>query len=354
MATIKATKISTLDAKNNQLAVFVASLGVTANIELYLCSNFVYINIDVILPVLSVDVAWFKKNAEAPTHYIFIKKKIYINKYGMTKLLGQSKQPAAFMLQDYLYEIFYKVETEGVVVRDSVASRKKLVALSEEVATYKSMIEQTQDAVEAAREETKTLINDCATLELENTKLLDQLDQAEFNIETLTKELDIYKNIANKLAKYVRVKSKQPPDEAFSDILEEEDLDTSDTSTMAIIEKNAIAARMALKKAAVPKVYEKQVRKVVTVHKDTYYILRSAAPVDNEFNYQWSITDVEPSDDIIHASEDYKSGTVTSIAYPNIYYRKICTSEDKKNTILLFLELMNDITDEQIIERLLA
>ncbi len=182
MSALTAKRITnTTNLQSNQLATFVASLGIKDNIELYLCGKCVYINISVVLPVLSVDIEWFRKNAEIPTHYIIIKKNVYINKYGMTKLLGQSKQPAAYVLQDYLYELFYKVETEGSVCKEDVVSRKKLITLSDEVNTYKSIIEKTQDAVEIAKEEARQAINDNAMLELENTKLLDQVEQLELD-----------------------------------------------------------------------------------------------------------------------------------------------------------------------------
>ena len=344
MSSLTAKKLNNTEIKNSQLAKFVASLGVTSNLELYLCGSYVYINVDIILPVLLVDLAWFRKNAEIPTHYILIKKKVYINKYGMTKLLGQSKQPAAFMLQDYLYEIFYKVETDGSVSRDDLMSRKNLVSLTEELTTYKAIVEQTQNSLANTLEESKIISNDNATLEMENTQLIAQVEQLEYDNETITKDLETYKTIANDLAKYVRFKVKNPPDIAYGDDLDDDDTD------LELVEKKAAESSDALKKA-------NKVRKKNSILKpinySNYYFMRSIQPVEHD-NYLWNITDVEPSEEVMKLSEEFMSGNMIYVTCTDICYRKIAVTEDKKNTILLFLEIMGNVTDEQVIERLIS
>ena len=395
MATLKAKKLSNTEVKNSQLAKFVASLGVNSNLELYLCNDFVYINVDILLPVLLVDLTWFKKNAEIPTHYILVKKNVYINKYGMTKLLGQSKQPAAFMLQDYLYELFYKVETEGSANRDDMVSRKKLLALEDTLSTYKSIIERSQNDMEIAQEESKSAINDCAALEAENAKLSDQLSETEDENETLKKDLDVYKSIANNLAKYVRATSKKPHEDAFSEALDEDDLDeenadifddldenkplnkTSAIKKSLILEKKAVKAHALLKKKNSTSTSTSTSKTTSDLNSNSnsnatsvsnsavsntkkqtnyniYYLMRSVMPADTNEAYAWHIADVAPSDELLALSEAFMSGEMIFVNMPDICYRKISLSEDKKNMILLFLELINNITQEQTIERLIT
>jgi hypothetical protein len=285
----------------------------------------------------------------------------------MTKLLGQSKQPAAYMLQDYLYELFYKVETEGTVSRDDVVSRKKLLALSDEVLTYKSLIEKTQTSAEIAKEEAKQAIDDYAVLELENNKLLDQINQLENDNTELSTELEVYKNIASKMAKYVRVKSKAPPDEAYSESLD--DLDDSDIteatednkesirqmSIAAAKAKNDYLSYTKTKNIVEPKIIKRKVdNQSVKSGLAKYYLMRSVEAIDADLNYQWSITNNQLTDEHLEASELFMSGSTQYVKFHQLCYRQLHLSEDKKNMMVLFLELINGITDEQTIERLVS
>lgn len=353
---IRAIKLTTDAPQAQQLSTFVASLGVSQSLELYSCENQVYINADVILPVLSVDLKWFHKNAESPIHYLIIKKNTYINRYGMTKLLGQSKQPAAYKLQDYLYELFYRVETDGFVHRDSLVSRKKLLALEDNLETYKSIIENNQASIEEARDAAKAALNDCNFLEVENAKLNRQNTQLETEIKELTEDLETFRLIANKLARYVRIKATKVPDEAYSDLLEPQD-DSDQLSDLSIVQ-DAIRAKTKLK------VESKGRSKVIlkanpaasnsaTIQKRVHYLLRSTEYVDDD-NYSWHLTDIEPQQDHIDKSEEFLIGDLTISHYTEIVYRTIEISDDKKNTIALFIEVTNGIFDEATAEKLIA
>ncbi len=355
---LTAKRITQENQQSQQLATFVASLGVSQSLELYSCNDQVYINSDAILPVLSVDLKWFHKNAEIPTHYIILNKITYINRYGMTKLLGQSKQPAAFRLQDYLYELFYRVETEGVVNRDSVISRKRLLALNDQVDIYKDIIEKNQTAIAEAKDAAAAALNDYNYVEQENAKLLKQIAQLELNIKEESEELDTYKFIANKLSRYVRVKSKAPPDEAFSDALNiEDEEDPSDLSIVA----DAIKAKSKLQE--VSKLRNKSIRKPITrtktsiennVDRNALYLMRSVNPVDNDLNYHWTLVDIAPSDELLTQSEEYLSGEIDQMQSINLCYRTMYVSDDRRNAMILFLELVNNIMDESTAEKLIS
>lgn len=340
---MKPTKITANSQQAKQLVTFVASLGVSKPLELYSCEGHVYINADIVLPVLSVDLRWFHKNATSPMHYLIVNKCTYINRYGMTKLLGQSQQQAAFRLQDYLYELFYKVETEGVVHRDSLVSRKKLLSLEENLDVYKSIIENNQSTIEEARDYATAALNDCNFLEAENTRLSKQIEQLEDEIKDLNENLETFQTIANKLARYVRVKATKVPDEAYSNLLDiPEDSDTS-----MIYE--AIQAKAKLKEES-KKRLRKRTTTVVTksnnsdVVRRKYFWLRSAGYISGQ-NYAWKITDIEPSSDLIVKSEDFLMGDPVGYL-DEIIYRTVEMSDDKKNAVVLFIEVTGGIFDE--------
>lgn len=344
---LKAIKISPTLPQAQQLVTFITSLGITQPLELYSCDSQVYINAEIVLPILSVDIKWFLKNSEYPTHYLVVGKNTFINKYGMTKLLGQSKQPAAFKLQDYLYEIFYRIETDGVVNKDSLATRKKLFNMEQNMETYKTIIENNQASIEEARESAKAALNDCNYLEMENIKLNKQILIFEEEIKELNNDLETFRCIASKLAKYVRINSKKPPVEAYSDILDPEENDDERTDNILI--SDVIKAKDKLKEL---KVQSKPMIRKPDKPGNIYYLLRSAEFVGDE-NYSWSLTDIQPELDHINKSEEFLIGELEQSPYKEIVYRTLQLSDDKKKAILLFFELTNGIFDLSTIEKLL-
>lgn len=356
---LKAKKITESTPQSQQLSLFVASLGLTSDVELYLCGELIYIKIDMLLAILSVDVKWFLKNAETPLHYIVLNKAIYVNRYGMTKLIGQSVQPAALRLQDYLYDLFYHVETDGVVYRDELKSRDKLLELTDELHTYKTIIETSRATLEEAKESNDCLRNDYALVEQENANLLKQLSQKEDEISTLQEEIDSYKAIATKLTRYVRVKSANPPDEAFSDLVDiEEDLEDSPQ-----ISKDALVAKrlytVMSKKAKVSTAVAKD--KSIPCHSPPilkkppiakYYLMRSVNPTDG-LNYTWSLSDVQPDNAHVTKSEEYLEQEDCDFSYSDVCYRSLMLTNEKKHMILLFLSLGSGEYDEPTINKLI-
>ena len=352
--TILVKKITDKSQQSQQLVTFIASLGITQSLELYSCNDQVYINVDVILPVLSVDIKWFHKNAEMPMHYIIINRTTYINRYGMTKLLGQSKQPAAFKLQDYLYELFYRVETEGFVEKDTLITRKRLFNLNEEVCTYRSIIENNQTAVQEAKNAAAAALNDCSAIENENALLIKQNEQLEYNNKELTNDLDILKTIANKLARYVRVKAKSVPNEAFSDVLGTPLEDIPEEDEYSMIESDAIIAKKTLKKEITRKPINKFIPVTIVNKKHTHYLFRSTKFVDSDQNYKWRLSDVAPDVDFINKSVEYLAGEIYSFPNTELYYRELILSDERRNFIVWFLDFVNGITDESNIETLIS
>jgi hypothetical protein len=365
---IKATKVIKTTDKTAQLESFVSTLGITTKAELYLCNSNAYINIDILLPILSVDLQWFIKNSEMPIHYIKLSKGVFINKYGMTKLLGQSKESISFKLQDYLYDIFYQVETKGSVKKSEISSRDELVKaaqlvtkvthLSNELKMYQNVDLANKQLISDISSSYEALKNDYAVLNIENQSLKKKYSDLEDEYEQLQSDYNTIKHLANKLAKYVRVK-RTDVIEAYDDNLEVEDTEEDE----AKLHKDASNAKTALKK---PKTKNPRTKKVQTkaADKKTYTLLRSSDPIDNDELYKWEISDKECNEDFKNSSTEYVSsgeyvtknmyGDEVIISPPDmLWYCDLSMSAEKIKAINLFLQLSDFGTTEQTISQIL-
>lgn len=330
------------------LETFLTSLGITTKATIYLCNSNAYINSDIILPVLSVPIQWFLKNSETPLHYIKIKPKdsngslIYINKYGLTKLLAQSKEAVAFKLQDYLYELLYKVETEPSVSKLDVASRQQLIKMTTELEMYRSSTSTAVLETIELKESIDTIRADYAMMSQDYQKLKLENENHEAMIKELESEVNNYKVIANKLARYVRANSKKPPTESFDDSLEIDESEEPDEVTLLEITADAIKAKKALKtkKAPMPK-------KVVSTVK-TITLLRSADGVGNE--YKWELSDKLCDDAFKQLSRDYCLGDIDAPPDAMLWYSDIDVTDEKRRIICLFLSLLNFYPESTIIQ----
>ncbi len=333
-----ATKIK---HNNDQLCKFVHALGVKENLTVYNFKNTIYINIEFILPVLLVKQKWFKDNSESPTHYIIIDKNIYINKYGMTKLIGQSNQPASFKLQDYLYDLFYQVETKGYADKT--------------IATYKEVNNNINGQIELLNAQISELRVDLALSEDEIKTLKHQNE----TLELMSHDVEYYKNIATTLAKYVRNKSKKHIPEAFDENL---DIDVQEDSEPNVDDllKDALNAKHKLKNKELKnkELKNKELKKksIITPLKQSkkpkyYYIMRDIEE-SSIGTYQWHLTDIRPDIDHTNTSDDYLCGITTNFKYPFIHYRTLMLSNDKKDAIALFLSL--DSYNNEVIENMFS
>jgi hypothetical protein len=358
MSVVKVTKVTKSTDASMQLEAFVSSLGVQTKTDLYLCNSQAYLNADIIMPVLSVTPAWFLKNAETPLHYIKIKGKsgtsgtsnLYINKYGMTKLLAQSKEAVAFKLQDYLYELLYRVETQGSVSREDVVSRQALVKLSGELDMYQAAASKsTLEAIEL-KESIETLRYDYSSSEMECERLRKEVSDLKGEIHTLETDVANYKNIANKLARYVRVKSKKPPSDAYDDSLEIDEIDDEvlDEITELTIVSDAVKAKNQLKKPikrTVKQPIEEETKNKQAPTK-TYMLLQSA---EGSFaDYKWSLSETPCTEEFKAASKDYALGDVSDPPAKMIWYADLNISEEKRKVISLFLSLKESYPESVI------
>lgn len=352
-------KVTKQTPQSASLETFLTTLGVTAKAELYICNSNAYLNADILLPVLSVPIQWFLKNAETPIHYIKIKPKstgqtqIFINKYGMTKLLAQSKEAVAFKLQDYLYELLYKVETEGVVTKSDIQSREQLIKITSDLDMYQASASAAISETIELKESINNLRVNYADVNAECQKLKSENDRHEDTIKELESELNNYKTIANKLARYVRVNSKKPPTEAYDDSLDTDDPEDMDEVTSLKVTSDAIAAKKALrsgsgnsKRQTSKSTLQSNVQKTKSVS-----ILRSAEGYNNE--YKWALSDKEYNDEFKQASKDYCLGDIETPPDSSIWFSDIEITEEKRKMICLFLslsELYSEATIAQLIE----
>jgi len=239
--TVKVIKVTKSIPQTAQLETFISSLGVKSqNTELYLCNSNAYINSNIILDLLSVDIKWFLKNAESPTHYLKLSKGVFINKYGMTKILAQSKEAVAYKLQDYLYELLYKVETDGFVSIENLPSRDmlndsldELIKTKQELELYKTCADNNHKISLTIKEDADQVARSYAELKESNGKLQEQYDALIEANQGLAEESEIYRQLASKLAKYVRAKSKTPPIEAYDNSLDISDCDGEENDEVA-------------------------------------------------------------------------------------------------------------------------
>ena len=134
-------RIKDSDENTGPLEIFIRDLlGVSTNekiIEIYMYNDQAYIIADPLVPILGVQLQWFEKNAVNPTHFIKIKRRIFVNKYGLTILIAHSKEQVAFTLQDYIYETIYRLEKHGSIKTSDIQARKELLNCMEELAIYR-------------------------------------------------------------------------------------------------------------------------------------------------------------------------------------------------------------------------
>lgn len=350
------TKITKQIPQSAPLETFLTTLGVNTKTELYLCNAQAYINSDIILPVLSVTIQWFIKNAETPLHYLKIKPKnstsaqIYINKYGITKLLAQSKEAVAFKLQDYLYELLYKVETQGYVSKDEVGSRNQLMQLTADLTMYRSSASSAITETIELKESINSIRADYAAIEAECQKLKSENEKYLENIQELESELTNYKNIANKMSRFVRVNTKKPPTEAYDDSLDVDEDEELDEVTKLEITTEAIKAKNNLKN---PPSKKPKVKQTTSLTKQKIIKLTLLQSSESSWcEYKWELSDKEYDEDFKLASQDYRLGDIDTPPDLMIWYADLEITEEKRKMITLFLSL-HEYCNESVIQQLI-
>lgn len=324
--TLKVTKVTKSIPQTAQLEAFISSLGVKAeNTQLYLCNSNAYINSNIIIDLLSVDIAWFLKNAESPTHYIKLSKGVFINKYGMTKILAQSKEAVAYKLQDYLYELLYKVETDGFVSIENLPSRDllnesldDLIKTKQDLELYKVCADTNHKISMDFKEDAEQSVRLYTELKILYDKLQEQYDILLETNHGLAEESDTYRQLASKLAKYVRAKSKMPPIEAYDDSLDNSDYDAEENDEVAELKmvEEAINAK-------------KKLNSMVKIHISATKSSRKKNPVVSEIKTVKkqtirSMFDDDDSDTNTNTNESIKESDKTPVVHlPTSFEAKV-------------------------------
>jgi hypothetical protein len=312
------------------LESFMASIGIRDNVELYMYNSHVYVNINAILPVLSVDANTFKKKSEAPIHYIIIKNTMYVSKYGLVGILGSSREAVALNFIDYLFEIIYKLEKNGSVSINDIDSRSELIKIIGELNLYKAAESQTTTYVSSIEKELEQCRAELEAVECENKQLALANNTLEDQLVDIQERYAIVQDAAKKLAVHAKLTGKSTTkkqslltalsnadEEISSEIAHAEDAidsddDLSDIKSQALLAEKQLSTKI-LKSSKLSE----------TSDKTRYYILQSTTKYyDNDrYVYKWQITNTIPVIansimDFKEHSADYRLGGIkTSLEY---------------------------------------
>lgn len=325
-----AVKITATSYAAKQLQSFIESLGIKSSVSLYKYDDKVYIDMSPLIRILSVDFKDFAKTSERKVHYIVIKKVPYVNKYGITKLISLSKQEVAFKLQDYLYELFYLSETKGEVSHADLTTRSAFLDSISEAESLSSIIdEENKKVIDEAYETIATLKCDLSVVESKYQNLLNDYKILSEKSENDVVELDNLRDISNKLARYVKIKSKKPPDVVFSECLDtiDEEVSDLDEDEKKIIVKDAVESKKKIRK----RITKTSSTSSSTSSSDLLYIYYSNLD-EVTGKCRWYINDIEESDHTLF----------TTIPY----------SVEKRKMLSVIFQL--DDYDESTIEQLLS
>jgi len=141
----KAVLIKTQTRETLQLSSFINSLGLQYDTRIYKFNNLHFVSVEVINSLLKVDLDSLVKRAEKGVQFIKIRNELYISKYGLTLLIASSKEPLAYKIQDYIYDVLYQLEREGTASIADIESRNALLneiaKLKEERVAMQTVIE---------------------------------------------------------------------------------------------------------------------------------------------------------------------------------------------------------------------
>jgi hypothetical protein len=332
MSVVPREQLKRLPRKNtDQITAFLKTISIDQRINLYSYNNLTYINIAPLLPVLSVDGRWLISNTKDPRYYIIVERKLYVSKYGITKLISESREEISFKLQDYLFELLYTVETTGVATTD-LKSRDELMQCIDVIS------QRLTEHQASASEEIADMRYEYTTLKKNYDDLLQERDEQAEKFNELQEEYSRLKVLANALAKFARSKSKIIPK-----ILSSEQLDDSDNSTDEI-DQIAHDGKKAYRRIIAP-------TSLITCKADrkdkrlTYALMRSA---DNrDFNYEWALSELVSESFKIDSIEFVENnGPAPSLM---VWYADIELSDWSKKIFELFIELNPWISEDKIL-----
>jgi hypothetical protein len=363
---MSAIKVNKCIPAFRQLEIFINSLGIIKTPEVYIYDKHGYINIDLLLQPLAISIKWFLKNAKFPTHYITIKKRIFINKYGLTKLLAQSKEVIAFQLQDCIYEIIYKLENTEISQIKDVDSH-----ILTELNIYKAVEKRNQLILDDLTKELRQIQATNEICQVDNETLRDENETLRLNYDTLLLDYSKLKDITIKIASYIKYKNinkntKTKLYEKLEDICEEvvedlPELDSGDDYAYSIneLKKQALSAKKKLNMITntTNTITTSDVRK-------TYYIMNNVNVTFNsngEKIHKWIVADKLPIDGTIMVnnitydnykkfSQDYRLGDIKQYIYEYIWFCDIDLTDINLKILVTVINIVQYLTESDIMQ----
>lgn len=346
-------KITSDDIKNTSiLKNFLETIGCKTQITIYKKNSSFYINSDFIMDLLNIRKFNFSKVSIIDIHYIMIGQKIYISKYGITKLLANSNEPISYKLQDYIYEVLYKLEVNSVISKHDIVSRSalcgeidtmndKLTNTIDELNNYKLNADISDEVISKKLEYIQEIDKTNSTLHCTISILEKKINKLELENKSLYRENEKLMKISKRLNKCITAIS-------IKNIIK----NTKDNDVMDIC-KDAINAKETYKKISKDPMTSKGKRISL------YYVVRSIATkiIDNCYVYQWNICDFKDLKqyqnefDLDHYkinSENYLIGKDLFTKHKMIYYSCVYLEADSYKIISKMFDMLSYTTGENI------
>lgn len=324
-------KASRFTEKTNELIElqkFLQKNDVSTQIEIYLYMNNYYINANIIVEALDINISQI-------SNYITIRKKVFVNKYDVPYLITSSKSKLRFELQDMILNMLYSLGKNQSIM-DSANQEAELAKLKDEISVITFHYEETI-------KENKSILRSYSDLEKENFKL---------------------KYIIKELSKYVKTKTKIPSSLMLDTILEEEYQDEENQveddksskkqdNTDKEIERESLLsnAKIAIRSF---NMLEKRKNRVLNVK----YILRSVVKYYNNEQevYQWQISAELPrisrdkSISFKDISNEIKLTGINTYDLDFIWFMDVNISEKKEKILSLIIENFKYLGESVILE----
>lgn len=325
-------RVSRKTPASEQLSVFIRGLGEYSAPSIYKYNNQLYIDSGSLMSILSVKSKDFKKHTESPLHHIDVNGTLCVSKYGITVMLSMSREAIAFRLQDYLFELFYRVETTGNVSREDCETREALLA---ELSTYQLADQQRAGVIDRQRDEIMQLSDSAAYWKEQAEKYRTLHAECSVQCDIYTSQIAQYQSSHATMCKWLK-KMPNPP-ECTRDFSDDES---------EITYRDVIRAKKEFEGC------EKKFRTLYTKGKPTIATSTVWLMRDGAFpEYHWSLTTNAPSEAVMARSELVLMGEVDDAE--SIVYATLHCSGEEIRAIKLFLKLTNGYSDEATIAALI-
>lgn len=321
-----ATLVREDDERTLPLRKFFNGLNITQHSLIYMFGDHAYIDANALVPVLKVSLTKFVNSSKRGEHYIHIKRVLYVNKYGLTRLIGNSNTEASRRLQDYIFEVIHRLETTGMVRVEDVESREKLLDLTDQLRV--SHIENSHNVqlLKQVQDDLTELRTDYREASARSDEYQSKLNATEQELAELQLHFDKYHSIATRLARHVRfssnIKSRVTHDAAdeVSDLSDESDSEVSKEriTRAAVLAKKEFSR---IKKEKKPKVTRgKSAAQCKNCEQHIYYLMKSTdSYTDQSGNilYRWKVENTFPNTHIVDGVKTNQPIEFNHVTYMN-------------------------------------